>query len=153
MNWEAIGAIGEVVGAAGVIVTLGYLAVQIKQSNDLSRFNAVKELFSQFNDLHRLVGTDPTLRQLLMKTGELSADEREQLYTFAVMFCNVWTSVQIAHDSNQIEEELYAAGVKDVQVEIDRWPNFRSAVEQWLSNYPEHADREIFRPVVSPNDP
>jgi len=30
MNWDAIGAIGEVVGAAGVIVTLGYLAMQIR---------------------------------------------------------------------------------------------------------------------------
>jgi hypothetical protein len=24
MNWEAIGAIGEVVGAVGIIITLGY---------------------------------------------------------------------------------------------------------------------------------
>jgi len=30
VNWEAIGAIGEVVGAIGVILTLGYLAVQIR---------------------------------------------------------------------------------------------------------------------------
>ena len=32
MNWEAIGAIGEVVGALGVVVTLGYLAYQIRQN-------------------------------------------------------------------------------------------------------------------------
>jgi hypothetical protein len=32
MNWEAIGAIGEVVGAAGVIASLVYLAVQIRQN-------------------------------------------------------------------------------------------------------------------------
>ena len=32
MNWEAIGAIGEVVGALGVILTLGYLAYQIRQN-------------------------------------------------------------------------------------------------------------------------
>ena len=32
MNWEALGAIGEIVGAVGVIVTLGYLAVQIRQN-------------------------------------------------------------------------------------------------------------------------
>ena len=33
MNWEAIGAIGEILGAAGVIVTVGYLAFQIRQNN------------------------------------------------------------------------------------------------------------------------
>ncbi len=32
MNWEAIGAVGEVVGAIGVIFTLVYLAYQIKQN-------------------------------------------------------------------------------------------------------------------------
>ena len=32
MNWEAIGAIGEIVGALGVILTLGYLAYQIRQN-------------------------------------------------------------------------------------------------------------------------
>jgi hypothetical protein len=32
LNWEAIGAIGEIVGAAGVIATLVYLAYQIRQN-------------------------------------------------------------------------------------------------------------------------
>jgi hypothetical protein len=32
MSWEAIGAVGELLGAVGVIVTLGYLAVQIRQN-------------------------------------------------------------------------------------------------------------------------
>ena len=32
VNWEAIGAIGEVAGAIGVIATLLYLAVQIRQN-------------------------------------------------------------------------------------------------------------------------
>ncbi len=32
MNWEAIGAIGEVLGALVVVITIGYLAVQIRQN-------------------------------------------------------------------------------------------------------------------------
>ena len=32
MNWAAIGAIGEMIAAVGVIVTLGYLAYQIRQN-------------------------------------------------------------------------------------------------------------------------
>jgi hypothetical protein len=32
MNWEAIGAVGEAIGAFGVILTLGYLALQIRQN-------------------------------------------------------------------------------------------------------------------------
>jgi hypothetical protein len=32
MNWEALGAVGELIGAAGVILTLVYLAHQIRQN-------------------------------------------------------------------------------------------------------------------------
>lgn len=135
-----------------MLVTLIYLATQIKQANDLSRFNTIKDLMNQFNDLNKIVATDSALRQLLIKTGEISEDEREQIYNVAIMFCNVWVTIQVAYDSNQIDENLYAAGVKDVRVETHRWPNFRSAVEQWLSNYPEHAEREIFRSVADVGD-
>ena len=34
MNWEAIGAIGELMGATAVVVTLLYLVKQIKQNTE-----------------------------------------------------------------------------------------------------------------------
>ncbi len=34
MNWEAVGAIGEIIGAAAVVVTLVYLVKQIKQNTE-----------------------------------------------------------------------------------------------------------------------
>jgi len=37
MNWEAIGAIGEIFGAIAVVISLAYLATQIRQSNKMSR--------------------------------------------------------------------------------------------------------------------
>ncbi len=45
MNWEAIGAIGEIIGAAGVIVTLVYLAVQIRQNTAATNRANVKDVF------------------------------------------------------------------------------------------------------------
>jgi len=37
MNWDAIGAVGEVVGAVAVVVTLLYVARQIRQANAQSQ--------------------------------------------------------------------------------------------------------------------
>ena len=37
MNWEAAGAIGEIVGAFAVLVTLVYLARQIRHGTDVSK--------------------------------------------------------------------------------------------------------------------
>lgn len=37
MNWEAIGAVGEVLGALAVVLTLVYLAIQIRQNTSSTR--------------------------------------------------------------------------------------------------------------------
>jgi len=47
MNWEAIGAIGEILGAVGVIVTLAYLATQIRQNTKMARGATRQELAGQ----------------------------------------------------------------------------------------------------------
>jgi len=40
MNWDAIGAVGEIVGALAVVVTLAYLALQVRASTRESEANA-----------------------------------------------------------------------------------------------------------------
>lgn len=40
MNWEAIGAVGEAIGALAVVLTLGYLAVQVRDTRKLLRASA-----------------------------------------------------------------------------------------------------------------
>ena len=39
MNWDAIGAVGEIIGAAAVVVTLAYLALQVRASTKESEAN------------------------------------------------------------------------------------------------------------------
>ena len=43
MNWEAIGAIGEILGAIAVVGSLVYVASQIKHNTAVSRSEALKE--------------------------------------------------------------------------------------------------------------
>ena len=42
MNWEAIGAIGEIIGAIAVVATLVYLSAQIRQSNREARASTLQ---------------------------------------------------------------------------------------------------------------
>jgi len=39
MNWDAIGAVGEILGALGVVASLAYLAIQIRKSDQTARAN------------------------------------------------------------------------------------------------------------------
>ncbi len=144
MPWEAIAAIGQILGALAVFITLVYLANQVRHSNEVARFGAVRDIMNQYNDVNKLLTTDATLRAALMKEADLSADEEEQVYNFATMFCNIWQSIQMAHDEGQVDDGWLAAGIVDARHEIDRWPNFRPAVERWMATYPTNSDTAIF---------
>jgi hypothetical protein len=45
MNWDAIGAIGEIVGAFAVVVTLVYLAQQVRHNTRMARAEMTKDLY------------------------------------------------------------------------------------------------------------
>ncbi len=51
MNWEAIGAIAELAGALGVILSLLYLAAQIRTSNESSKAQMEQTRLTNFTDL------------------------------------------------------------------------------------------------------
>ena len=43
MNWEAIGAIAELIGGLAVLVTLIYLSIQVKQNSQMQRQQNITE--------------------------------------------------------------------------------------------------------------
>jgi hypothetical protein len=59
MNWDAIGAVAEVFGAAAVLVTLIYFSLQIRQSNSLAEAQSQRELLTL--DTFAPLVADPTL--------------------------------------------------------------------------------------------
>ncbi len=48
MNWEAIGAIGEIIGAFAVVFSLASLATQIRSQNRESRIASIHEVVEAF---------------------------------------------------------------------------------------------------------
>ena len=50
MNWDAIGAIGEVVGAVAVVLTLGYLAVSIRQTITTVKIDSRQRVLDRYSD-------------------------------------------------------------------------------------------------------
>lgn len=50
MNWEAAGAIGEIIGAGAVVVSLVYLASQVRQQNRESRAASVHQVLHEYSE-------------------------------------------------------------------------------------------------------
>lgn len=147
MNWDAISAVGESLGAISVLITLIYLSTQIRQANRVSRFSTSRDIMAQFNDQFRLYATDKSIRDVLLKEGELTQDENECLYNFALMYCNAWSTTQIAFDQDQIDEVILLSATKDIDHTLARWDNIHAPIRQWMIDYPELAQLAIFKDV------
>jgi hypothetical protein len=75
VNWEAVGAIGEIVGAIAVVATLLFLTVQLRQ-NTKSVDEARKATVSQLYQFRANMHMDGTLRRA--ETTGFNALELEQ---------------------------------------------------------------------------
>jgi hypothetical protein len=91
VNWDAIGAIGQIVGAIAVIATLGYLARQIKQQNASTSLNVQNGVLDELSRLNELLASDETLAVLFNKgvfdPDELSDGEAAQ-FSWMLRFCS-----------------------------------------------------------------
>lgn len=62
MNWEAIGAVGEIAGAAVVLITLLFLARQIQQNTAGLRAQALNATYNEWNNMVGELQAQPDLR-------------------------------------------------------------------------------------------
>jgi len=116
VNWEALGAIGEVVGAVAVLITLVYFAVQIRQNTRqigdttkalrLSSRDATQQAFSRWR---HLVSGPETAELYLRGCTDYVSLSRSERFRFGVLLQDLLLSYEVLHQ--QIREELYEQGV------------------------------------------
>jgi hypothetical protein len=70
MNWEAIGAVGETVGALAVLVTLIYLAMQIRQNTRSVQAAAVDSANSQVSKIREVIFADANVANMYRRGNE-----------------------------------------------------------------------------------
>ena len=64
MNWEAIGAIGEIIGAIAVVITLVYLSSQLRQNTKATKQSTSREIAEDGSDwTYRLI-ENPEIAEL-----------------------------------------------------------------------------------------
>lgn len=98
LNWEAIGATGEILGAAGVIFTIMYLAVQIRQNTGATRAATAQNLVSVETNTHNIIATDEKLASIL-QTGvydpaKLSPEEQ---FRFNALYLALYIQYDLAY--------------------------------------------------------
>jgi len=88
MNWDALSAIAESVGAVGGIATLVYLAVQIRSNTKAVRAATYDSIVSQFRDWNAPNRTSPELSaQFASQIEEIDKlDEKARQHAMHVFF-------------------------------------------------------------------
>jgi hypothetical protein len=128
MNWEAIGAIGETLGAIAVFITLIYLAIQVRQNTHQLHENAkalqrgeMNALMQNWSDLRRVEMSDSSLAGILaLAESDFDAlTDAERIRYFARWREIMWIS---HHLWQRVQAGIF---------EPDQWENGRAIV---LSN-------------------
>lgn len=86
MNWDALGAIGEVGGAIAVVATLGYLASQVRHAKTELQGVRFEKVMADYRDWYRQIST-PEAATIWAKGirdfGGLETEERVQFHGLA----------------------------------------------------------------------
>ena len=111
MNWEAIGAVGELIGAVTVVLTLLYLAIQIRQNSQAVKNTAAQALLSELNDCLRLGSSNPdTARAVILGQtlfDELSEEGRAQFITWIFAWMRTIEQAYFQYVQGYIDEEMW----------------------------------------------
>jgi hypothetical protein len=79
MNWDAVGALAELVGAGAVVLTLIYLSVQLRQNTQAVRNESERGILEDANTWMYKIIENPELAELYrkgMRGEELSSNDR-----------------------------------------------------------------------------
>ncbi len=112
-NWDAIGAVGEIVGAVAVVATLGYLAIQIRSAHRVAADTTRQARAQGVRDMMLTMATNAEARSAWVKAeggsevyGELAdhfglTNDEAYLVDYQVMY---WVWLHWAQYNSTISE-------------------------------------------------
>jgi hypothetical protein len=136
MNWDALGAIGEVAGAVAVVITLVYVARQLGEHTKSMRIQSLDATFGEWNSLLRDLQDPDGVGGAYVKSLEgedLSDREKHQLTFFYRRVFNLFA--KLYHLSKQGAVDSF--NVTSIETSLPYLQSSHFFSEWW----PKHRDR------------
>ena len=129
MNWDAAGAIGEIIGAIAVFLTLAYLAIQIRQNTNAVRTTALDSSVSSVMRAREKIFEDPDLVRIYLKGLENpeSLNEIEEARFMLLMqnifwaLWNIYSQAGVAELSSDLWESQKAVVMRVLSSQGGHW--------------------------------
>ena len=130
MTIQDLGSIGEFVGAIAVVVSLVYLAYQIRQNTHAVRSSAQEEILRDMQGFISLVASDSDTAEFyelgLADSSDLSRAERLRFSLILTRFFYSFGRMYYLHCEGTLDPETWEA-----QKEILRWMIKQPGVKRW----------------------
>ncbi|MEQ8693996.1 MAG: hypothetical protein RIC85_01545, partial [Gammaproteobacteria bacterium] len=124
MNWEAAGAIGEIVGAVAVVVSLVYLAVQIRQNSKIVAANTFQSISATSADIAMRLAESPELSELMSKgfshPETFTPKETTQFQLFLRASFRNYENYYYQYRLGYFEEEIWAGYEQQIIDQVTR---------------------------------
>ena len=111
MNWEAISAIGQIVGAIGVVVSLIYVATEVRNSARATQLASRRSISEIFTLLSRQLAEHPDLRELYYRgLHDFESLEGADLVGFGVLvqgLFRLWEEAYYRHLEGHLDARVW----------------------------------------------
>ena len=134
MNWDAISAFAETVGAAAVVATLLYLAIQIRAQTKESRLAATRDLSRDYLDAIDSITRDKEVFSVYLKAlaayEDLPYEERVRI---SMAFIRIFRVLELSY-SHYLSRDIEAAHFESGQVPVKELMEFPGIRAWWERN-------------------
>ena len=152
MNWDAIGAIGEVIGAVAVVFSLLYLATQVRHSSRTAEDAAFRDVFAAVTAQFTSMAEGPNSEIIIKGLKDFDSLTGSEKYTFDKLMSSFITLVESTFISNQgqfIPDETMENWSYVLRTRYFAYPGWRAWWEQsraiYIPEAQEWFDRQIAR--------
>ncbi len=139
MNWDAIGAVGEIAGAAGVIITLVYLSIQLRQSIKASKLTAIQSSMENSARFSEILSTDDEFAEVfwrgLADPHDLDAIDRRKFVSALNVFMRRESVAFYLHKEGVMPDHLWQARVAVISGTLNQ-PGFHLYLETVAETIP-----------------
>ena len=112
MSWDAIGAVGEILGALAVFISLIYLAVQIRQNTRSVSTAATQSALESLNAALQIgAGSKANAHVIILGMNDLDALDSDEQMQFTLWLSSFLRTLELAHihyERKLIDEDVWA---------------------------------------------
>ena len=134
MTIEELGSVGELMAAIATLVTLFYLAAQIRHNTQAVKASSHHAVTDSFNHLNAIIATDPSAARIFrIGLSDLRSLDEDSQFSFGYLmlaYMRIFETLYYQRDMGTIEEQLFEAEQSSL-----RWAfSHPGACEWWQSN-------------------